>query len=868
MAPDGRIFVAQKDGNVRVIKNGALLAAPFYTVSPINNFYDRGLIGLALDPNFASNGYVYLSYTYDVDPSTIDGRKTAQIIRVTANGDVANAGSKLVLLGSDTGTAASPSCDIDVTSVSTSGTWTTLEPHRLAVGSSIHLSSPVLNAVPAIPAGTYTVSSVSTTTKFKVSGISSLTTAGTTSSFYQPNDDCIPSDGESHSVGALKFGPDAMLYAAVGDSASFNDVDPMALRAQDIDRFSGKILRINPANGQGLASNPFYDGNLTHTRSKVWVYGVRNDFRFNFKPGTSTLYTGDVGWDTWEEINVVKGGENLGWPCYEGGEQDGAPTSLQQGGYAAFAQCQALYSAGGVHAPIYAYNHDDGGAAVAGGAFTGDATTTPPNTYKTAFQDTYWFADYARNQISVLKTDANDAMVPGSVTTFTTAGDGPVDIEIGPQDGDVYYLAINAGEVRHIRFVGDNRPPVAVAAGTPSAGLAPLTVNFSSAGSNDPDANQAITYDWDFGDNSAHSTAANPAHQYAANGVYTATLTVTDPFFATDSTTVTITVGNTPPNPTITAPADGSHYDIGDTITYAGSAADTQDGAIPSSGLSWDVVLHHCSDDTFTSCHIHDLFGATGTGGSFVVSDHGDFTYFTITLKATDSGGLNGASTVTITPNRVAITLQSSPGGATISVNGTTQTAPFTHSVPRKSAQALFAASPQTLGGVPLQFGSWSDSGANPHTIIATQDQTYTVTLAPAPTPTPTATNTATPTNTPSPTSTATATSTPTVTPTSAPGATDTPTPTPTATATATSTATVTATATPCAGTICSCPIWIADVNGDGVVNILDLTAVTAHFLEQPLSQPRLDQNGDGTVNILDLTIMSDSFQKRVTDCP
>ena len=59
-APDGRIFIGQKDGTIRIFKNGALLGTPFYTVSPVNNYHDRGLLGLALDPNFATNGYVYV----------------------------------------------------------------------------------------------------------------------------------------------------------------------------------------------------------------------------------------------------------------------------------------------------------------------------------------------------------------------------------------------------------------------------------------------------------------------------------------------------------------------------------------------------------------------------------------------------------------------------------------------------------------------------------------------------------------------------------------------------------------------------------------------------------------------------------------
>src|SRR4029079_16426215 len=91
----------------------------------------------------------------------------------------------------------------------------------------------------------------------------------------------------------LSCGAGGMLSVAPGDGASYSSVDPLALRAQDIDRLAGKILRINPANGQGGATNPFTGCNpgcnLTASRSKVWAYGVRNDFRFNFKPGTNTI---------------------------------------------------------------------------------------------------------------------------------------------------------------------------------------------------------------------------------------------------------------------------------------------------------------------------------------------------------------------------------------------------------------------------------------------------------------------------------------------------------------------------------------------------------------------------------------------------
>lgn len=721
-APDGRIFVAEKDGDVQIVQNGAMLPAPFYTVSPVNDYRDRGLIGITLDPNFATNGWVYLAYTYENNASDPGGLKTAQVIRVrgaTPASNVADPATKAVLLGSQTGTPGKPSCE----------NW------------------------PATA-------------------------------------DCIPSDYDSHSVGNLRFGADGMLYVATGDGASYASVDVRALRAQNIDRLSGKILRVNPATGAGLSDNPFYSGNTSDTRSKVWAYGMRNPFRFNFKPGTNLILGGDVGWDSWEEINKITAGLNLGWPCYEGADQ--------QPGYAAYAQCQALYTAGTATPPLHTYAHPPSSAAV-GGAFTG------ANGYSSAYQNTYFWGDYPRDQISVLRLDGASNLVPGSVDVFSSSGDGPVMIEVGP-DGDIYYMSILTGEIRAIRFVGDNRAPVAVAAGSPTGGALPLTVNFSSAGSNDPDG-QSITYDWDFGDGAPHSTAANPAHEYTIAGSYTATLTVTDPLFRTDTATVPIQAGNTPPVATITSPLDGSHYDIGQTINFTGTATDADQGTLPPSSMEWSIVFVHCTDETFTDCHTHPGVPATGASGSFFADDHGDFTYFDLSLTVTDAGGLQDTETISLTPNRVTLSFTSNRAGVQIAVESTSQTVPFTRSVPRGSGQTLFAPSPQTAtGGATVYFSAWSDGGAQQHDVTANADTTYNAVFAdptPTPTPTPTATNT------PTPTAALTFTPTPTVTPT--PTATPVP-PTGTATSTPTPTATSTPTPTACAG----------DIDCDGVTDAGD----------------------------------------------
>src|ERR1051326_9207980 len=90
-APDGRLFVCEQGGRLRVIKNGALLATPFLTVS-VDSAGERGLLGVTFDPNFSSNGFVYIYYTVAASP------QHNRVSRFIANGDVAVAGSETVIL--------------------------------------------------------------------------------------------------------------------------------------------------------------------------------------------------------------------------------------------------------------------------------------------------------------------------------------------------------------------------------------------------------------------------------------------------------------------------------------------------------------------------------------------------------------------------------------------------------------------------------------------------------------------------------------------------------------------------------------------------------------------------------------------------
>ncbi|MDF2454930.1 MAG: hypothetical protein K0R51_923 [Cytophagaceae bacterium] len=98
VAPDGRVFLAEKNGKIRIIKNGALLATPFYTIPNVDNWNERGLLKVIVDPNFATNQYIYAYYTYKATGSTVSNNRVS---RFTANGDLAVAGSELVLIDID-----------------------------------------------------------------------------------------------------------------------------------------------------------------------------------------------------------------------------------------------------------------------------------------------------------------------------------------------------------------------------------------------------------------------------------------------------------------------------------------------------------------------------------------------------------------------------------------------------------------------------------------------------------------------------------------------------------------------------------------------------------------------------------------------
>ncbi len=392
----GRMFVAEQRGVVRVYQNGQLLPTPFLDIqSRVNNVQDRGLLGIAFYPNFPTTPYVYVAYTYDpVETASLTGNagpdgagnRVARVSRFTADAatgfNTAVAGSELVLVG-------------------TNSTWA-------------NISHPELDS----------------TSDF------SLPPSGGQNGTLR---DILIADSRSHTVGNIAFGPDGMLYVANGDGTSFGGVDPRSSRVQNLDSLSGKILRVDPMTGQGLADNPFYNGDPDSNRSKVYDYGLRNPFRFAFQPGTGTLFVGDVGWNTWEEINRG-GGENFGWPYYEGG----SGVSARTGGYQDLPEAQAFYASNpDVEAPLWARRHSEGAVAmVAGDFYTGTA-------FPTSYRNALFLSDFGDNQIRVLRLNADGSL--NSVTPLGASVGSVVEMTMG-RDGFLYYVDLFGGKVGRLVF--------------------------------------------------------------------------------------------------------------------------------------------------------------------------------------------------------------------------------------------------------------------------------------------------------------------------------------------------------------------------------------------------------------------------------
>ncbi|MGL4648168.1 MAG: PQQ-dependent sugar dehydrogenase, partial [Caldilineaceae bacterium] len=332
VAPDGRIFITEKKGMVRVAVDGVLQETPFIDLTAeVNSTADRGLMSVAVHPRFPATPYVYLAYTYEppeASGNADSGARVARVLRVEAdrsNPSLHVPGSGVVIVGANSTYA--------------------------------HIGNPEQGDTEPFSC-------------FE----SGTGREGASGPFVQ---DCIATEGTAHTVDFLKFARDGSLFVSVGDGIVNGWGN---WRAQDVNSLNGKILRIDPTTGAGYPNNPFAEDDLNANRAKVYALGMRNPFRYTFMPTTGELFVGDVGNSDYEEINRGGPGANFGWPCFEGLEQR-----------TDFTICDALHNGDtAVTQALHLYPHQatpPRGSVIGGDFYTG-------RSYPAEYRNAYFFTDF------------------------------------------------------------------------------------------------------------------------------------------------------------------------------------------------------------------------------------------------------------------------------------------------------------------------------------------------------------------------------------------------------------------------------------------------------------------------------------------
>ncbi|MBE1488407.1 ThuA domain-containing protein [Plantactinospora soyae] len=659
--PDGRVLHNTRGGQIRLY-DPASGASPVIATIPVYSHDEDGLQTVAIDPDFATNNWVYLFYSPPLS-TPVDNPATPGV----NEGDA-------------------PATSTDPTVWDKFKGYNQLSRVKMVQGATPHLDMSTEQQILRVDVDRGICCHVAGKVKFDAKGLLYLitgddTNAGGSDGFVPINES--PTQGPG--------------YDAQRSAGNTNDL-------------RGKLLRIK-VKPNGTYTSPA--GNLFpeaqdhagKTRPEIFLMGLRNPFRYDVD-ASGRVYVGDYSPDsrtssptrgpegTGRWFSTNKAG-NYGWPyCYSPAlpyvdydfatRTSGAPfncgapvndsprntgltvlPAVQQPQfwytYEARTPCPGAYletpptscdfkwpvvGTGGVGphgGPIYSY----------------DPASTSETKFPEYYHDAVVFGEFTRDKIFMMRTDGKgnlagvEQLLPGFVF------DNPMEMEFGP-DGSLYLLEYGDGfftanpdaQLSVIRYVKGKRSPVAVLNASPTSGQAPLTVNFSAAGSHDPDPGESISYAWDFtSDGTVDSADPSTSYTYTANGTYTARLTVTDSSGRTGVLTRVITVGNTAPTVTVTSPVAGSFFNWGDQIPYTVTVTDPEDGTIDCSRVTVSFVLGH---DT----HGHEHGSTTGCTGTLQSpadgADHaGGYLYGGISASYTDLGG--GGQPALTTVNQVVV---------------------------------------------------------------------------------------------------------------------------------------------------------------------------------------------------------------------
>ncbi|MCB1609015.1 MAG: PQQ-dependent sugar dehydrogenase [Xanthomonadales bacterium] len=395
----------------------------------------------------------------------------------------------------------------------------------------------------------------------------------------------LPGTNRFHSAGDIHFAPgsNSTLLVSLGDNLSANS-------AQDLDRYEGKILRLNASNGQGLATNPFYDGDPDSIRSRIYAIGFRNPFRWTFHPLASHdqwLYSSENGNST-DRLSFVRRGSNGAWSSAgDGGGFLNPPDPNHR------VLATSFPSVVGV-------------AISAAGPFGTDVLYWGQ-----------WQGNIRRWQLSGVDLDTASALDGGAYFTTDTSA---VDLQFGP-DGQLYASTSGGGSsvggsfpLRRIRYLGTNNFPTAAFSTSPASatGTAPLLVQFVDQ-STTP-SGTIVSWNWDFGDG-ATSSAPNPSHTFSNPGIYLVRLTVTNsdaiPAHASKSIRATRTVR----------------------VSYAGTIFDARSASSVPLAAATELRFYEADGVTATN-----LVGALGPPSNILQVPAGGVSGTEVTLKLISDG--------------------------------------------------------------------------------------------------------------------------------------------------------------------------------------------------------------------------------------
>ncbi|MGW7282792.1 PQQ-dependent sugar dehydrogenase, partial [Streptomyces sp. NPDC054844] len=431
-------------------------------------------------------------------------------------------------------------------------------------------------------------------------------------------------------------------YTPIDERASRNPAYDAQRSSGNTNDLRGKILRIkvNADGSYGIPSGNLFAPGTARTRPEIYAMGFRNPFRMSVDKATSTVYVGDYGPDAGTagasrgpagqvEFNRITKAGNFGWPYCTGGNDAYVDHDFATGGAGAAFDCAAPRNTSPRNTGLTelppaqpAWIPYDGGSVpefgggsespMGGPVYRYDADSSSAVKFPEAYDGDFFAGEFGRRWIKRIETGGDGTVQ--SINSFPWSGTQVMDMAFGP-DGALYVLDYGTGyfngdansALYRIEHVTGGHAPVAQAKANTTSGTAPLAVAFSAAGSSDADGD-ALTHAWDFGDG-ATSTAADPSHTYTADGQYTATLKVTDTTGKTATASVQITVGNTAPTVRIDLPTDGRVYDFGAAIPFKVTVTDPEDGAVDCAKVKVTFIIGHDS-------HGHPQTSATGCTGT------------------------------------------------------------------------------------------------------------------------------------------------------------------------------------------------------------------------------------------------------------